>query len=131
MVEQFCNFRTVDQETRHAALKLRLVRGEPGDEVGEVVAGEVPLEGLRRLVPVLELVERAGQHAEVLVVVGLEHLALDDREEDLRLIEPAGVVEADASVAPRSITSWCSSAREKRESGTPCSRGSPHATAFT
>lgn len=48
--------------------------------------------GLRHLVAVvLELVERAGQHAEVLVVGGLEHLALDDREEDLRLIEPAGV----------------------------------------
>jgi hypothetical protein len=41
------------------------------------------------------------------------------------------MVEAEASVTPRSTTSRCSSAREKRESGRPCSRGSSQATAFT
>src|SRR6266446_2084080 len=41
------------------------------------------------------------------------------------------IVEADASPAPRSITSRCSSAREKRDSGRPCSRGSEQAIAFT
>src|SRR5213592_1367676 len=41
------------------------------------------------------------------------------------------IVEADASQTPRSITSRCSSAREKRESGTPCLRGNSHAIAFT
>jgi hypothetical protein len=41
------------------------------------------------------------------------------------------IVAAEASVKPRSMTSRCSSAREKRESGTPCARGSSQATAFT
>jgi hypothetical protein len=41
------------------------------------------------------------------------------------------IVEAEASVKPRSMTSRCSSAREKRESGRPCSRGSSQAIAFT
>src|SRR6266540_3334700 len=41
------------------------------------------------------------------------------------------IVEADASQIPRSTTSRCSSAREKRESGTPCVCGSSQAIAFT
>ena len=41
------------------------------------------------------------------------------------------IVEADAAQTPRSITSRCSSAREKRESGTPSVRGSSQAIAFT
>ena len=41
------------------------------------------------------------------------------------------IVAAEASLTPRSTTSRCSSAREKRESGMPCSRGSSQATAFT
>jgi hypothetical protein len=41
------------------------------------------------------------------------------------------IVEADASQTPRSTTSRCSSAREKRESGTPCVRGNAQAIAFT
>src|SRR5205823_1003054 len=41
------------------------------------------------------------------------------------------IVEADASQTPRSITSRCSSAREERDSGRPCSRGNSHAIAFT
>ena len=41
------------------------------------------------------------------------------------------IVDAEASVRPRSITSRCSSAREKRDNGRPCARGSPQAIAFT
>jgi hypothetical protein len=41
------------------------------------------------------------------------------------------IVEADASQKPRSITSRCSSAREKRDSGRPCCLGSAQAIAFT
>src|SRR5712692_285659 len=41
------------------------------------------------------------------------------------------IVEAEASLTPRSTTSRCSSAREKRDKGRPCSRGSPQAIAFT
>ena len=65
---------------------------EPLHQLGKVVAGEVPLEGLGDLVPVvLELVEGAREHGEVLEGVGLEQLALEDREEDLHLVEPARV----------------------------------------
>jgi hypothetical protein len=56
------------------------------------LAGELPVERLGDLVPaVLELVECAGDLGEVVKVVGLEQLALDDREVDLDLIQPAGV----------------------------------------
>ena len=41
------------------------------------------------------------------------------------------IVDADASVTPRSITRRCSSAREKRDSGSPCVAGSSHAIALT
>src|ERR671922_780355 len=41
------------------------------------------------------------------------------------------IVEAEASVTPRSITSRCSSAREKRPSGTPWVTGSSQAIALT
>src|SRR5439155_12642637 len=41
------------------------------------------------------------------------------------------IVAADAAQTPRSITKRCSSAREKRDSGRPCSLGSAQATAFT
>src|SRR3954465_1305242 len=41
------------------------------------------------------------------------------------------IVVADASVTPRSITSRCSSVREKRPSGRPCVTGSSHAIALT
>jgi hypothetical protein len=41
------------------------------------------------------------------------------------------IVDADASVTPRSITRLCSSAREKRESGRSWLRGSSHAIALT
>jgi hypothetical protein len=41
------------------------------------------------------------------------------------------IVDADASQSARSITSRCSSALEKRDSGTPRSRGNSHAIALT
>src|SRR4051794_14523594 len=41
------------------------------------------------------------------------------------------IVVADASVTPRSMTSRCSSVREKRPSGRPCVTGSSHAIALT
>lgn len=41
------------------------------------------------------------------------------------------IVASEASVTARSMTSRCSSAREKRDSGTPCSRGRSHAIALT
>ena len=69
-----------------------LVGCEAFEQGGEVVAGEVPLEGFGDLVLVaLEDVEGARDLWEVGEVVGLEHLALNDREEDLDLVEPAGV----------------------------------------
>src|SRR3954451_14241249 len=41
------------------------------------------------------------------------------------------IVVVEASVTPRSITSRCSSVREKRPSGRPCVAGSSHAIALT
>src|SRR4051794_12374889 len=41
------------------------------------------------------------------------------------------IVVADASVTPRSMTSRCSSVREKRPSGSPCVAGNSHAIALT
>jgi hypothetical protein len=50
------------------------------------------MEGLRDLVPLaFEAVEGASNVCEIREVVGLEHLALDDREVDLHLVEPTGV----------------------------------------
>jgi hypothetical protein len=41
------------------------------------------------------------------------------------------IVDADASVTPRSITNRCSSVREKRPNGQPCVAGNSRAIAFT
>ena len=79
---------------------------EPFDQVGEVVAGEVPLERLGDLVPVVfELVEGACELGKVLEVVRFEQLALDDREVDLGLVEPACVdgQVAEAEVRPATL----------------------------
>jgi hypothetical protein len=68
------------------------VCGEAGEQCGEFVSGEAPVERLGDLVPVvLEGVEGVGELAEVGEVVRLEQLALDDRVVDLDLVEPAGV----------------------------------------
>ena len=65
---------------------------EPVEQIGEVLAGEVPLERLGDfVVAVLEGVERPCELGGVLEVVGVEQLALDDRVVDLDLVEPAGV----------------------------------------
>src|SRR5713226_2390232 len=65
---------------------------ELGQERGKILAGEGPLErGRRPLVVVLEAEQTVldlGQRGEV---VGRQHLALDDGEVDLDLVEPAGV----------------------------------------
>ena len=66
--------------------------GETLDQCGEVVAGEVPLEGFGDLVPVaFEGVQGARHVGEILEVVGFEQFALDDRVVDLDLVEPARV----------------------------------------
>ena len=65
---------------------------QTGHECGELGAGEVPCERLGDLVVVvLEVVEGAGDCGGVVEVVGVQELALDDREVDLDLVEPAGV----------------------------------------
>ena len=82
----------VSRSRLRGLLELRLARGEPLHQLGEVVAGEVPVERLGHGVPVvLELVERARHGGEVAEIVGREDLALEDREEDLDLVEPACV----------------------------------------
>src|SRR6266568_7175809 len=78
-----------------------LSRGERGGAAGgiesfeeavEVVAGELPFEWLGDLLVVSsEAEEPLFDCGEVGEVVGLQHLALDDREVDLELVEPAGV----------------------------------------
>ena len=65
---------------------------EPFEQAVEVVSGELPFERLRDLLVVASECEQpffgGGEVAEV---VGLEQLALDDREVDLDLVEPTGV----------------------------------------
>ncbi len=62
------------------------------EEAVEVVAGELSFERLGDpLVVSCEAEEPLFEGGEVGVVVGLQHLALDDREVDLDLVEPAGV----------------------------------------
>jgi hypothetical protein len=73
-------------------LEVGLAAGDLGEDAVEVGAGEGPFEGARDLAvvlaeaqqPVSELVERAE-------VVGSQRLALDDREEQLGLVELGGV----------------------------------------
>src|SRR5688572_9169336 len=62
------------------------------EEPGEVVAGEGPIEGPRRLlVAVLEAKQLLLEIGEGREVVRREKLALDDREVDLDLVKPAGM----------------------------------------
>jgi hypothetical protein len=70
----------------------RFVIGHARDEVAEVAAGEGPLEWLGDLVVVvLEGVETVDDGLQAGEVVGGEDLALDDREDDLDLVQPRGV----------------------------------------
>jgi hypothetical protein len=65
---------------------------EFGEQSGEIAAGEGPLERLCRVdVVVLEAKKPFADGAERSEVVRREDLALDDREIDFDLIEPAGV----------------------------------------
>ncbi len=57
-----------------------------------MLPGELPLEGPSCILPVgLEIEEAFGEGVEVGKIVGRENFALDDREVDLDLVEPAGV----------------------------------------
>src|SRR5712691_6348987 len=72
--------------------RIVVVLVEAVEELGEVLAGEAPVERFRDLVvAALELVEGAGEGGGAVEVVGVEQLALDDRVVDLDLVEPAGV----------------------------------------
>lgn len=51
--------------------------------------------------------------------------------DDPALASQRQIVESDVSVRPRSITSRCSSVREKRPQGSPRAPGSSHASAFS
>src|SRR5213596_1018703 len=58
----------------------------------ELGAGEAPLERLRDLdVVALEVEDGALETGQVGEVVGLEQLALEDREVDLDLVQPTGM----------------------------------------
>jgi hypothetical protein len=92
------------------------VRWEALDQRGEVVAGEVPVEGLGDLVPVVfKGVERASEVCEVLGVVGFEQLALDDREVDLDLDVPIDVKCGGGVVCWWRLlwSGWCRSVRRR------------------
>jgi len=75
-------------------------------EAVEVGAGELPLQRRRDLlVAAAEREQLLFERVEVGEVVGGQHLALDDREVDLGLVEPAGVdrgVDED-QVLPRAL----------------------------
>jgi hypothetical protein len=69
----------------------RVLGGDAFREVGEIGAGELPLEGLGcDLVAAFEVEEPLFDFGEVSEVVGGEDLALDDREVDLDLTGPRG-----------------------------------------
>jgi len=62
------------------------------EEAGEISAREGPLEGLGRVdVTVLKAAQAILDGRERWEVVGREDFALDDREVDLDLVQPAGV----------------------------------------
>ena len=63
-----------------------------GEEVGQILACKLPLEGFGRSFPIiLEVEQTLGQGIESGEVVGGKHLALDDGKVDLDLVEPTGV----------------------------------------
>src|SRR5215218_587134 len=65
---------------------------EPFEQAVEVAAGELPLERLGDLLVVAAEAEwPLLEDGEFLEVVGLQRLALHDREVDLGLVEPGGV----------------------------------------
>ena len=74
--------------------------GESFHELGEVAAGELPLEGFGgEFVAAFEVHQPLFDFGEVGEVVGGEHLALDDREVDLDLVEPLACTGRDTRMA--------------------------------
>ena len=66
--------------------------GDAGDQRLEVVPGESPVEGRGDLVVVvLERVKTVDDRLQAFEVVGGQHLALDDREDQLDLAQPGGM----------------------------------------
>src|SRR4051812_44758791 len=75
----------------HRALDRRggLVGGGAVEEPVEVGAGEAPVERCRGgVVAILEGEDPLGEGVEIGQVVGGQHLALEDGEEDLYLVQP-------------------------------------------
>ena len=65
---------------------------ELDEEFVEVVASELPFEGLSRSCPVVLKVQKAlGDSVEIGKIIGCQDLPLDDREIDFDLIEPTGM----------------------------------------
>ena len=63
-----------------------------GEEMREILAGELPFERTRGRFPiVLKIEEALCEGVEISKVIGREHLALDNREVDLDLIKPTSV----------------------------------------
>lgn len=63
-----------------------------GEEVAQILAGELPLERLGDpLVVRLEIRYPPFEFPEILEVLGSEHLPLQYRKEDLDLVQPAGM----------------------------------------
>jgi hypothetical protein len=91
----------------HASTELRLqlhfsernrifggvARGaELDEEFVEVLAGELPFEGLSGIRPVVLKVQQAlSNSVEIGKIVGCQDLPLDDREVDFKLVEPTGM----------------------------------------
>jgi len=68
------------------------VGAELDKEFVEVLAGELPFEGLSRSCPVVLKVQKAlGDSVEIRKIIGRQDLSLDDREIDFDLIEPTGM----------------------------------------
>ena len=68
------------------------MRADLGAQCSEVFAAELPLEGASGgAVVVLETQQAIFDCSQRLEVIGREHLALNDREVHLDLVEPAGV----------------------------------------
>ena len=65
---------------------------ELDEEFVEVLAGELPLEGLGRSCPIrLKIHKALGDSVEVGKIIGCQDLSLEDREIDFDLVEPTGV----------------------------------------
>ena len=62
------------------------------EQVGEVLAGKAPFEGLRQgHVSVLKAEDLVGESIEVVEVVGCQNFALEDGEVDFDLVQPTRV----------------------------------------